>query len=242
VERQILDQALAQVHDNRWDDDSNRALVLCAQGWHPGVIGIVASRIVDRFSRPTIMVALTDSHGQGSGRSIPGFHLAHALDACREHLIAYGGHEMAAGLKVELTKVEEFRRAFCQYAASAVTLEMLSPQLNLECLSELSQISQAVVRDLKRLGPFGHGNRRPLLCLENLSVCAPPRRVGKSGDHLQLLVKQNNRSIKCIAFNSAGLIDRLAPGASLDLAVEPCVNEFNGRSSVELDIKDFRFR
>jgi single-stranded-DNA-specific exonuclease len=241
VEKQILEQALAQIETNGWGNDGHRALVLAAAGWHPGVIGIVASRIVDRFHRPVVMIALTEGHGQGSARSIPGFHLARALESCAEYLVAYGGHEMAAGLKIESNRVDDFRAAFQNYAASVVTDEMLIPQLRLECIADLSQITEALVNDLERVGPFGHGNRRPLLCLEKATVAAPPRRVGKTGDHLQLMVKQNGRTIRCIAFQSADLIDRLSPDTAVRLAVEPCINDFNGRRTVELQVKDFQW-
>ena len=240
VEKQILDQALAQIESNGWARDGHRALVLAAEGWHAGVIGIVASRIVERFCRPTVMIALAGEHGQGSARSIPGFHLAHALESCAPHLIAFGGHEMAAGLKIQTAQVDDFRRAFCQVADSLITDEMLVPQLRVECVADLSQVTEGLIEDLQRLGPFGHGNRRPLLCIENATVAAPPRRVGKTGDHLQLLVKQNGRTIRCIAFGAGELIDRLAPDTAVSLAVEPSINEFNGRRNVELTVKDFQ--
>ncbi|MGD0767740.1 MAG: single-stranded-DNA-specific exonuclease RecJ [Tepidisphaeraceae bacterium] len=240
IEKQIFDQALAQIESNGWADDGRRALVLAAEGWHAGVIGIVASRIVDRFCRPTVMVALGNGQGQGSARSIPGFHLARALESCAAHLVAYGGHEMAAGLKIEAAHLDDFRRAFCRVADSTLTDEMLVPQLRVECVADLSQVTEGLITDLQRLGPFGHGNRRPLLCIENATVAGPARRVGKTGDHLQLLVKQNRRTIRCIAFGAGDLIDRLPPDTAVRLAVEPSINEFNGRRNVELAVKDFQ--
>ncbi len=113
LERRIFEQAMAQIVERGFDNDDCRALVLASEDWHPGVIGIVASRIVNRLNRPTVMVSLSNGHGQGSGRSIPGFHLAKALDACREHLDGCGGHEMAAGLRMQSAKLDAFREAFC---------------------------------------------------------------------------------------------------------------------------------
>ncbi|HXE53641.1 MAG TPA: DHHA1 domain-containing protein, partial [Tepidisphaeraceae bacterium] len=127
LERKILEQALAQVTLGGWDADDKCAIVLGNENWHPGVIGIVASRLVDRFHRPTIMVALNNGHGQGSGRSIAGFHLARALEACSEHLDAFGGHEMAAGLKVQTARFEDFRNSFCEHAGKLVNPRMLTP-------------------------------------------------------------------------------------------------------------------
>jgi single-stranded-DNA-specific exonuclease len=241
IERKILEGALAQVTAGGWDKDGKCAIVLGDEGWHPGVIGIVASRLVDRFHRPAIMVALNNGHGQGSGRSIAGFHLAHALHACAEHLETYGGHEMAAGLKVQTAKFEDFRHSFCEHASRVVSAEMLVPQLNLDSLAEVRQMSPALVHDLQRLGPFGHGNRRPTLCFRDVEISAPPRRVGKSGDHLQLHIRQAGQHIKCIAFGYGDLFDHLKVGTHIDLAVEPSLNEYNGNTSVELEVKDLQF-
>jgi single-stranded-DNA-specific exonuclease len=240
MERKILEQALEQVLQNGYDKEDCRAIVLGGEGWHAGVIGIVASRIVDRLHRPTIMIATTNGHGQGSGRSIPGFNLARGLEACASHLDAFGGHEMAAGLKIQTTKLADFREAFCAHAAGVLAAEAMIPELQLECLAELNHLTQALVSDLRRLGPFGHGNRKPLLCCRGLTVAGPPRRVGKTGDHLQLYVKQNQTSMKCIAFNFGNMIDQLRTGTQIDLAVEPQINEYLGRTSVELEVKDLQ--
>ena len=124
---------------------------------------------------------------------------------------------------------------------SALTPDMLVSELKLECLAELNSITHALVQDLHRLGPFGPGNRKPLLCCRDLELSLPARRVGKTGDHLQLHVRQGSSSIKCIAFNYAHLIDQLRQGVKIDLAVEPSINEYNGRSTVELEVKDLQF-
>ncbi|MGH7176502.1 MAG: single-stranded-DNA-specific exonuclease RecJ [Tepidisphaeraceae bacterium] len=241
IEKRILEQALAQVAQRKMDGSNSRAIVLAGEGWHAGVIGIVASRLVDRFHRPAILVAPNDGLGQGSGRSIAGFHLCHALDACGKHLEAYGGHEMAAGLKLRMENFEVFRDAFIEYARATIAPESLMPELFLDGLAELKHVTESVVNEIKRLGPFGHGNRKPLLCCRNVELTAPPRRVGKTGDHLQLFVRQGDTRMKCIAFGAANLLDRLTPGIHIDLAVEPQLNEWNGRRSVELAVKDVQF-
>ncbi len=240
IERQILEQALEQVSTSGFDKEDCHAVVLGAEGWHAGVIGIVASRIVDRLHRPTIMIATINGHGQGSGRSIPGFNLARGLEACSAHLETFGGHEMAAGLKIETARLDDFRQAFCHHADSVLSAEMMVPELALESLAELNMFTEALVTDLKRLGPFGHGNRKPLLCVRGLTIAAQPRRVGKTGDHLQLYVKQGTASMKCIAFNYGKMLDELNTGTKIDLAVEAQLNEYMGRRSVELEVKDLQ--
>ncbi len=246
MEKSILDAAIKQVEEQKLDGDDCRAIVLGAQGWHPGVIGIVASRIVDRFCKPTIMIAFNENNGsgmigQGSGRSIAGFHLSRALEFCGEHLEAYGGHEMAAGLKIKPEKFDEFRSCICRYAYEHLEPEQLVPELTLDAEAELRQVTAALVTDLKRLGPFGHGNRKPVFCSKGIEIAAPPRRVGKTGNHLQLYMKQGNTSIKAIAFGAGELYERLQPGVRVDVAFEPTLNEYNGFTSVELEVKDLQF-
>lgn len=240
MEKKILAECIEQVESMGLASDESRAIVLAGEGWHPGVIGIVASRIMERYYRPTVMIAINAETkiGAGSARSIPGFHLAHALEACKEHLISCGGHEMAAGLKIAADKLEDFRVALAGYAREKVTDEMLIPELKIECNASLGQINMGLVQELQRLGPFGQGNRRPVLCCRNLELAAPPRRVGKTGDHLQITVRQGNNQFKAIAFNFGKMFDELHPGMTLDLAVEPTINSFNGYSNVELEVKD----
>src|SRR4051812_30664583 len=150
IERQILDEALAQATELRCDNEDCRAIVLGSANWHPGVIGIVASRLVDRFHRPTIMIALGaggEQLGQGSGRSIAGFHLARALEICGDHLEGYGGHEMAAGLKILPGKFADFRAAFCAHAASVLSRDHLIRELKLDVPAELHEVTAALVED-----------------------------------------------------------------------------------------------
>jgi single-stranded-DNA-specific exonuclease len=216
--------------------------VLGSDQWHPGVIGIVASRLVERFCRPTMLVGFNEHGiGQGSGRSISGFHLARALEACGQHLQAYGGHEMAAGLKVLPENFKAFQQCFCEYANAHLEPEHLIPELKLDAQAELRQVTAAMVDDLNRLAPFGHGNRRPVFCIRGAELAAPPRRVGKSGDHLQLFLRQGNATMKAIAFNAGSLFDRLQSGVKLDLAFEPTLNTYNGYTNVELEVKDLQF-
>ncbi len=241
MEKTILQMAIDQIAACGYASEECSALVVAGEGWHPGVIGIVASRLVERYHRPVVMIAIhEDGHGQGSARSIAGFHLADAFTTCGEHLISFGGHEMAAGLKIDSKCIEAFRAAFCAHAKELLTPEQMLPQINLDADSSLGQINHALVTDLKRLGPFGQGNRKPLLCCRNITLALPPRRVGKTGDHLQLFLKQGTTSMKAIVFNGSRWFDELQQGKTVDLAVEPTINEFNGRVSVELDVKDLK--
>lgn len=240
MEKKILVAALEQAKENGLDDDGCCGIVLGAEGWHPGVIGIVASRVVDRLHRPTVMISFTNGHGQGSGRSISGFHLTKALDACRDHLETFGGHEMAAGLKLKTERFNDFRAAFAEHAKGCLSTDQLSPGIEIDAVAQLRHMTAALVNDLHRVGPFGNGNRKPLLACHGMEVTQPPRRVGKTGEHLQIQVRDETGSMKCIAFGFGAMFDRLLPGAKIDLVVDPTINEFNGRSSVELMVKDLK--
>lgn len=249
TERAILAEALEQARQLGDDAEDSPCVVLASPSWHPGVIGIVASRLVDRLHKPTVLVALggaeSDSEkealgGQGSGRSIAGFHLARALEACREHLEACGGHEMAAGLRLRPEKFEGFRAAFRAHAGREIRPELLIRQLSLDAEGRLEHMTDGLVNELHRLGPFGNGNRKPLLCLRSVSLAGPARRVGKAGDHLQFQVRQGDVRMKCIAFGAGDWTDHLQPGMTLDLAAQPQLNDYQGRVSVELEVKDLR--
>jgi single-stranded-DNA-specific exonuclease len=240
IERGILEQAMQQAVLLGCDRDDCRAVVLGAEGWHQGVVGIVASRLVERFHRPTIMIALNNGHGHGSGRSINGFHIARALDVCHEFLNTHGGHEMAAGLSLDTPRLVAFREAFCRHAFEMLTPEQMIPQITLETTAELAEVTTALVKDLQRLGPFGQGNRKPLICLPNVKVASPPRRVGKTAQHAQLVIRQGNTTIKCIVFNAGEDLDQLKPGTMIDVAGEAQLNEFNGYVSVQVRVEDWR--
>jgi single-stranded-DNA-specific exonuclease len=247
TERKIFDEALDQAKRFRFDTDEHHAIVLASPGWHPGVIGIVASRVVERFHKPVIMIAIDpadtataapDGIAHGSGRSISGFNLAAALAACGHTLESHGGHEMAAGLKLRAGRLDEFRESFLSHARQTLASEALVARLSIEGETEISQITPAVAADLKRLGPFGEGNRQPILCLRNVEIAGPPKPVGKDGQHIQLYLRQNGSHLRAIAFRAAELAEQLKPGMMVDLAIEPTINEWEGRQYVEAEVRD----
>jgi len=240
TERTIVEAAVHQIENAGWLDQDSRALVVGGLGWHPGVIGIVASRLVDRFHRPSVVIALDEDLGHGSGRSIDGFHLSRALEICTGTLVSHGGHEMAAGLKLQAGRLEEFREMFVAHAAGCIDDTMLLPTLRLDAQACLASINESLVTDFARLGPFGRGNPKPVLCCHGVTVTAPPRRMGKTGDHLQLYLKQNGTMMRAVAWGAGDWCDHLQAGSVIDLAVEPRLNEYNGNRSVELEVKDLK--
>ena len=211
-----------------------RSIVLASAEWHQGVIGIVASRLVERYHRPTILIALTeDGHGRGSGRSIPGFHLLDALNVCSRHLERFGGHRYAAGIGLHAEALAEFADSFEAEAARILTADDLVATLEIDAEVQPADITTELALQLKRLEPFGAGNPEPLLMLRGMTVVE--RRVVGEG-HLRLRLTRENRSFTAIAFRMA---DRQIPG-QIDIAFFPELNEWQGRTSVQLRIKELR--
>lgn len=241
VEREITAQAKQMVIDQGQNEDSVRAIVLASAGWHAGIVGIVASRIVETFGRPAVLIALENGVGQGSARSIRNFPLVAALDDCREHLLTCGGHAMAAGLRIDAARVDGFREAFQARAARLLTPADLKPKLRLDDVVGLDQLTESLVADLERLEPCGAGNPSPKLATDWLNVVGEPRAVGAGGHHLQVTLGQGPRQCKGIAFNQAPLRETLLDHRRCKAAFRPILNEWNNRRSVEMEIVDFQF-
>jgi single-stranded-DNA-specific exonuclease len=200
--------------------DTDCALVYYAEKWHRGVLGIVASRLVERFHRPVFVLGRNEEDGlaSGSGRSIPAFHLLDALESMPELFVRFGGHAHAAGLTMEVDKVEEFRRRFNAYAAQHLCADDFLRRVEIDAVLALREISEATVDELFALAPFGHGNEQPLFASLGVEVAAPP--VIMKEKHLRLTVRQNGRTLVLKAWNMAHRAEELVPGAKVDIAFQ----------------------
>jgi single-stranded-DNA-specific exonuclease len=233
IERRIFDEAVSLV-ESRGDYPRRRSIVLASEEWHQGVIGIVASRLVERYHRPTVLIALMeDGLGKGSGRSIPGFHLLDALVDCSRYLVRFGGHRHAAGVAVKAEHVEAFAEAFEETACGMLSASDLVPLLTIDAEVEPGDVTKELALELKRLEPFGMGNPEPILMLRSMTV-VERRVVGES--HLRLRVTKGGCSFIAIAFN---LADRETSGL-IDIVFFPEMNEWNGSFSLQLRVKDLR--
>mgnify|MGYP006278509183 CR=1 FL=1 len=241
VERAIADEAGALVEAQGLADDEHRAIVLSSESWHSGVIGIVASRLVRRFGRPTFLIAVDGETAQGSGRSIPDFHMRDALAACGEHLVSFGGHAMAGGLRIEPGQVQAFAEAMLAYAAEHISPEQLQPSLRVDAETSLGHLSFPVARQLAELAPFGQGNPRPRVALRGCEVLNGPRRMGRNGATVGLTLRQNGTAVRAVGFRMGDLADMLDGVNRVDVVAEPMINEFNGRVNVELKLQDVRW-
>ena len=240
VEREIAVQAEAMVIERGFHRESCRGIVLGSPGWHPGVIGIVASRLVERFCRPTVLVALENGLGQGSGRSVRHFPLHEVLRGCEQHLLSHGGHAMAAGLKLRADQLDAFTAAFLAEAARRLTPADLQPKLHLDDEVSLGDLTPELVDALQRMAPFGEGNPRPRLATGVVDLVEPPRVVGQDGAHLQFTVRQQGAYRKAIAFGLGWQVAELAQHCRVRLAFEPLANEWNGQRKVELKVLDWK--
>ncbi|MBA2506553.1 MAG: single-stranded-DNA-specific exonuclease RecJ [Thermoleophilaceae bacterium] len=218
------------------EQDAQAAYVLAGEGWHPGVIGIVASRMVERHNRPCVMISLDGESGRGSGRSVAAYDLHAGLGACSEHLVRFGGHRAAAGFDIEAARVDEFRRAFARHAAGELAPEDLIPVQEVDALVPCTDVGLPLAEELAKLGPFGHGNRSPVLLLPAARV-EDVRGMGEDNQHARLTVASGGARARAVAFRtSPGSLKKLA-GEPHDIAVRLEVNEWNGAVEPRLDIR-----
>jgi single-stranded-DNA-specific exonuclease len=231
LEQEILGDALKRVATDT-SLRGRKSIVLASDAWHSGVIGIVASRIVELYHRPTILIALQDGNGKGSGRSIPGFHLHDALRACSEHLIRFGGHKYAAGLTIDEGTLEEFTARFDEVAAGLLSEEDLLPEIRIDTELTPGDITLDTAEQVASLEPFGSGNPRPVFLLRGVKVV---EKTVLKGRHLRLTVAVEGLRFEAIGFSMAG---RIPEEEILDLAFSLDVNTWNGRKTVRLRLKD----
>ena len=238
IDTSMLNEALERV-EAQVDPLGDRAVVLASESWHPGVIGIVATRIVEKVHLPTVLISIDGHSSKGSARSIPGFDLYAALSRCREHLVAFGGHKYAAGLTIDAQQIDAFRDLFLSVVDDMIDPEDLVPRIHIESEILLNQIDSHLVNDLKRFAPFGAQNTCPIMASRNVEVVGAPSQVGRN--HLRFKARQNGRIFDCIGFNLGHLSYRLSPGeANLDMAYVIEENEWRGRKQIQLRIVDLR--
>ncbi|HEY1785612.1 MAG TPA: single-stranded-DNA-specific exonuclease RecJ [Pirellulales bacterium] len=243
LERSVYLAARKQV-DQDCDLAGDAALVLAGRGWHPGVIGIVAGRLAEKFHRPVVLIALDEmgiKPGVGSARGVAGFDLHAALSTCTDELLSHGGHAMAAGLKIDPDRVTAFRASFCKHAATALAAVERPDELRVDAEVPFSGLSLEALTQLDHLAPFGHGNPRPMLCTSGVTLVEPPRKIGAGGRHLSLRLAQHGMTLRAVAFGAADWDAPLGEAAgSIAVAFRPVINDFRGRRTVELQLCDWR--
>lgn len=199
-----------QLFEECFDVHSDPAIVLHQEHWHPGVVGIVASRMVERYYKPSIMMATVDGVAKGSARSVSGFDIYEALKRCEDKILQFGGHKYAAGLTVEIERLEEFREAFKAAVKDLMTEELKTPEIRIDMELDLQEITPRFIKILREFAPFGPNNSRPTFLTRNLEVAGTARIVGRN--HLRFRVRQNGASFDAIGFGLGELLPRAFSG------------------------------
>jgi single-stranded-DNA-specific exonuclease len=234
IDRATLEQARERVLAMNLEEQYS--IVLADEGWHPGVVGIVASRLVEEFGRPTVLIALSGEQGKGSGRSIPKFDLHGALGKSREHLIRYGGHRAAAGVTIARDKVADFAARFNEVARSLLTPADLVPEIRVDLEVSIDGLDGRIESLFRHFEPFGIGNPTPVLLTRNVTIARPPRVVGEHG--LKLVLDTGTGSLDALGWNLAARASEFQPGTKVDIAFRLERDDYRGESYLQAKIAD----
>ncbi|MCZ6752782.1 MAG: single-stranded-DNA-specific exonuclease RecJ [Acidobacteria bacterium] len=238
AEKEILSE-IDERHRQQPESFTDTFLVLAGEGWHRGVVGIVASRMVDRFHRPALVISCESGTGHGSGRSIEKFHLLDALTACGDLFDRFGGHASAAGFALPVGRIEELRRRLNEYAAARLGPDELEPEMNVDAEIRFEDISPEMVEELERLAPHGYGNPRPVFSTRDAQVSGRPRLL--QDKHLKMQVAQQGRVLDAIGWRKGAWLEKLTNGGSsfsLDLAFRLERNYYMNQERLQLELLD----
>ena len=232
IEKNIYEEAIKMIEK---EPEEKSAIVLGSDNWHHGVIGIVSSKITEMYFKPSVLICFEGEEGKGSGRSIPGFDLHEALVKHSEYLEKYGGHEMAVGLSLKRENFDKFKKAFENYVTEKDISDIV-PIIDIDKQIELKDVDYQVVKQLDLLEPFGEANRRPVFVYKNLKIDSI--RALSDGKHLKLTLKDGNAIVNAIGFNLGHLSKEYMIGDKIDVAGTLELNSFNGRETVQINVKD----
>jgi single-stranded-DNA-specific exonuclease len=236
IEKSIVEEVIGVVR-SKFDAQKDFVIVEGQLLWHIGVVGIVASRVLQEFYRPTIIIGGENGEMRGSGRSIAGFDLAAALRECDDLLLRHGGHAMAAGLSIAPEKIDLLREKLNELARLKLKPEDLQPPLRLDAEVGLDEINLDSLAELEKLKPTGQGNPNVQFCARNLSHARPLQKIGANKQHVKFWLKDDSMTHEALWWNGG---DKSLPVGKFDLAFAPQINEFNGRRTVQLKVLDWR--
>lgn len=238
IEIEIYNEVIRMIEgDSRYQ--KQKVLVLYGEGWHHGVIGIVASRIVEKYYKPTVILAIEGQEAKGSARSIPGFNIFEAMNCCREIFTKFGGHEQAAGLSLKTEDIEIFREKINSIADKMLTDEDFIPNINCDGILEPREIDDLLIRELEILEPYGLGNPSPKFIYRNANP-VEVRAVGSEGKHLKMKIEGEGKTTDTIGFNLGEYADLIRPEDKVDIVFTPEYNNFNGVTKIQFNLKDLK--
>ncbi|PJA09790.1 MAG: single-stranded-DNA-specific exonuclease RecJ [Flavobacteriales bacterium CG_4_10_14_0_2_um_filter_32_8] len=240
LDKIITQEALAIIAENE-GLQNKKTTVLFQENWHKGVIGIVASRLIETHYRPTIILTESNGKATGSARSVKDFDVYNAIDACRDLLDQFGGHKYAAGLTMPLENLDAFIQKFEEAVTAQIDPELLIPQIGIDAQLELNQITDKFYKILKQFAPCGPGNMRPVFMSENVFISETSRVVGNNHLKMEVFQEENPKlKFSCIAFNLGHQLDELAAGVPFSIVYNIEENYWNGKTTLQLNVKDIR--
>jgi len=233
----VFSEAMDMLQASGRGPEGTGAIVVCKEGWHRGVLGIVAAKMTEIFYRPSFILSVEAGVARGSARSIPSFDIYHGLSRCNELLMTFGGHKQAAGLSLSSGDIDSFRDMISRLVLETVAEDDLVPVLRIDAPLKLSDVTADFVREITCLEPFGYGNEEPVFGAKRLEI-VQSRIVGNN--HLKMYLKQNGKGIDSIGFDLGGMLDEVGPGAMVDAAFVPMMNEWDGGRNLQLNLKSVR--
>ena len=242
IQQSILEESIRKVN-SEVDLSKEKAIVLWDENWHEGIVGIVAAKIKEIYNRPSIIISLKEGIGKGSARSVIGFDLFENLSKCKELLISFGGHPMAAGLSLNEKKLLVFKEKISKLASEKLEDKDLINSLDIEGELDLNLINTSDSRFmnfLDKLGPFGPGNESPVFITRNVYPLENPKLLGKKGEHIKFSIRKNNNTLSAIGFNKGKDGEKMSNSQSIDIAYVVEKNQWRGNTSVQLNIKDIK--
>jgi len=242
IDTSITQEALQMIANNT-ALQIKKTTVLFQENWHKGVIGIVASRLIETYYKPTIILTESDGKATGSARSVKDFDIYNAIDACSDLLEQFGGHKYAAGLTMKLENLDAFTKKFEEVVGNQIDEELLIPQINIDATLDLHQITPKFYKILEQFAPFGPENMRPVFVTENVLMTNNSRKIGEDKTHLRLEVfQENNPNLKfnCIGFGMGNMLDEIDEGIPFKIVYVIEENSWNGNASLQLNLKDIR--
>lgn len=241
IQKRIFHEVISQI-EKKIDLSRDRVIILASEEWHPGVIGIVASKVVERYNLPTILFNIKNGIARGSARSIPSFHIYNGLKDCSKNLVHFGGHKYAAGLSVKMSNMDRFQKEFIEVADKNLSPDIGKPVLEIDAEVPLRRFTSDMIEEIYTLGPFGSGNPNPLFLSRGVKFVEEPYFVGKNNEHVRFEVIDNGHGINGIAFGMASLFEGIDyENGRFDIVFTPTINTRGQMSrTVQLRLRDFR--
>lgn len=242
IERGVLEEAL-KAAEPYTDRERYPVLVVAGQGWHQGVVGIVAARLGERYSRPTIIIGLDGDEGRGSARSVEGFSVLEAMHGGKDHMLRYGGHAAAAGCEIAADSIDALRESVCDRAREMLAGgDFPAAEIMIDAEIAFADMNETLMREIDKLEPFGQGNEPLVLMSRDARVGEAPRQLGADRSHLALNLRSGNTALKAMAFGEGNRASEVPLGTVVEIVYRPRWNTFRGRTNLELLLLDFRVK